>query len=503
MSGPPMAQAIPNTINSASDVTLNNLKGGEFLSYSASTQKWYNVDGAPGKSPDLADVLNVDNSAGTHNLNMNSNDIINGGDLSFGTVSGTIGNFTNITATSTATVGTLNYTTLNPPIPVGEGLADTLAISNSAGSTAINMNSQNITNGGSISGNSIVAAGIGTNPPQGLITAARQVSAPLLEVLPAYAGIPVAAGLYFNASITTPTQLTGPSVTNPTICTNLDLRSGTNLFTSSPAEVYEWGGYWKAPQTIFPPPPYDDAARTTQIPPINQVHFEFKQENHPGWRFFAPMSDADCQIDPDDFMGLSDGDYIGGEQRGGWPDAFYVETAATLVTAHASQTVEFWFPTSLEGYGRIYFGLYYKLANAPAATAPTFVNQSFRLWMEHEGAPGVGTGDVRSRNCMMKWHLKDFFPTNGDTYYIYPVCRTDDRENTEGRILIKIGDGQPLDGCNPGDPPDFAARPPADGLAQNGQLMMRGYPEPAAWTDYVSTTPPSWQTPGAISKAPK
>lgn len=204
------------------------------------------------------------------------------------------------------------------------------------------------------------------------------------------------------------------------------------------------------------------------------------------------MSDDDSQIDPDDYMGLNSGAYIAGEVRGGWPDAFYVETAATQVAAHASQTVELWFPVVEYGYGRIYFGLAYKLANAPAATAPTVIQQSFRLWMDSENAPGIG--DVRTRMCGMKWHLKDFFPTNGDTYYMYPVCRTDHTETTEGRLIINIGDGQPLRGSNPGDQPDFN---PADTNAQNGQIMMRGYPEPAAWTDYVSTQPPSWQTPGA------
>jgi hypothetical protein len=208
------------------------------------------------------------------------------------------------------------------------------------------------------------------------------------------------------------------------------------------------------------------------------------------------MSDTDCQIDPEDYMDLSAGDYIGGEQRGGWPDAFYVQTAATTISAHASQTVEFWFPTNFEGYGRIYFGLASKASDAPANEAPTYINQAFRLWMEHENAPGFG--DVRSRNCMMKWHLKDFFPTDGTKLHLYPICRTDDRESTLGRLIIKIGDGLPLNGCNPGDPPNFA-KLPTD--AQNGQLMMRGYPEPAQWTNYVSTQPPSWQTPGVnVSK---
>tara|TARA_R110000851_G_scaffold285157_1_gene438817 strand:- start:20 stop:616 length:597 start_codon:yes stop_codon:yes gene_type:complete len=195
-------------------------------------------------------------------------------------------------------------------------------------------------------------------------------------------------------------------------------------------------------------------------------------------------------------MDLSAGEYIAGEARGGWPDAFYVQTAVTAVAAHASQTVELWFPTTYQGYGRIYFGLAYKdSANAGNTDPPTVLQQSFRLWMEDETDGGIGGGKVRSRNCMMKWHIKDFFPTDGTTSYdMYPICRTDDEVTQEGHLIIKIGDGNPLDGCNPGDPPEFD---PPDTNAQNGQIIMRGYPEPAQWTNYLSDRPPSWQTPGA------
>jgi len=425
-------------------------------------------------------------------------------------------------------------------------LAATLAAGNSAGTTNINMNSQSITSCNNFTGTTVnVASGgsllaadagtiqlaattmegdldfqgvsatrhsiananligchslgaTGTTGTQGIIAAARQNNAPIHTVLGPYTpdpGEPAAPnpGLYFASTITTPTNITGPSSSNPTVCENLDLRSGTNLFSASPNEVYEWGGYWKNPQTIFPPPPYADgpADPTFQIPTINQVHLEFVQQDFPGWRYFAPMADNDCQIDPDDYMDLNSGAYIGGEARGGWPDAFYVETAPTTIAAHASQTVELWFPVVEYGYGRIYFALAAKASGAPANTAPTVIQQSFRLWMESENAPGFG--DVRTRMCGMKWHLKDFFPTDGSTLYIYPVCRTDDNETTAGRLIIKVGDGQPLNGCNPGDPPEFD---PEDTNAQNGQIIMRGYPEPAQWTDYESTQPPSWQTPG-------
>jgi len=516
-----MEQERIQALNDLSDVQLTNTQAGQFLTYSGTNQKWENVTGAVGQVPDLSKVLQVDNSADRYDINMNGNDLLN--------------------------VGTLNYTTLNPPItvPGAEGLADTLIVSNSAGSNDINMNSNSISACNSLTadivnvaaGGSILAAGAtggiqlaattmegdldfqgvsatrhsiananaigchslgatGTTGTQGIIAAARQNNAPIHTVLGPYTpdpGQPAAPnpGLYFASTITTPTNITGPSSTNPTVCENLDLRSGTNLFSASPNEVYEWGGVWQNPQTIFPPPPYADgpADPNYQIPTIDQVHIEFKQADFDGWRFFAPMSDDDCQIDPEDYMDLNSGDYIGGPA--GWPHAFYVETAATTIAAHASQTVELWFPVVEYGYGRIYMGLYYKDASAPATTPPTFIPQSFRLYMDSENAPGFG--DVRTRMCGMKWHLKDFFPTDGTKLHLYPVCRTDDDETTSGRIIIKIGDGQPLNGCNPGDPPDFK-----DGTtdAKNGQIIMRGYPEPAQWTDYVSTQPASWQTAG-------
>ena len=486
----PLPQEAPIFVNQAVDVNVNNLVAGEMLAWSSSANNWTNVDPVKDTSTlTLENVMNIGNTVGANDLNMNNRNIVS--------------------------AGTISYTALNPPIPGAEGLADTLAVNNSAGANDIDMNdrsisacksitmSGNITMKGSdnvkhdileadaIAGQTISANGFSGN--EGRIVAAREISTSIYTVNQPYAGQPTNSGIVFNALTTDPTQITGVSTTNPTVCTNLDLRSATNLFTSSPAEIYEWGGYWKNPQTIFPPPPYADPPANPpnyQIPPINQVHLEFVQYDFPGWRYFAPMADNDCQIDPDDYMDLTNGAYIGGEARGGYPDAFYVETAATTVAAHASQTVELWFPVVEYGYGRIYFGLASR--DSTSTSAPTVIPQSFRLWMDSENAPGFG--DVRSRMCGMKWHIKDFFPTDGTKLHIFPVCRTDDDETTGGRLIIKIGDGQPRNGCNPGEFPEFD---PIDNTAQNGQIIMRGYPEPAQWTNYVSTTPPSWQTPGA------
>ena len=69
--------------------------------------------------------MTIANSVGANDLNMNNQNIVS--------------------------AGTISYTALNPPIPGAEGLADTLAVSNSAGGNDINMNNRNITNAGTIS----------------------------------------------------------------------------------------------------------------------------------------------------------------------------------------------------------------------------------------------------------------------------------------------------------------------------------------------------------------
>lgn len=289
----PMQQEQNTSLPSLTDVTFTNLQGGQFLNYSATTGQWQNVSGSVTGKQDLEDVLGRDNSAGAFGINMNSQNITSVGTLAAATVTG-----------STGTFGALTYTTLNPPIPGVEGLADTLAVSNSAGSNNIDMNDQNITNcdaitangassitnaslmssqtvsiltngsllasgagsiqlaetdmqgnlnmkgtdnvknnileAGVIAGETISASGFSGN--EGRISAAREVSTSIYTVNTPYAGQPANSGIIFGSLITAPTQLTGPSVTNPTTCTNLDLRSATSLFTSSPAEVYEWGG---------------------------------------------------------------------------------------------------------------------------------------------------------------------------------------------------------------------------------------------------------------------
>ena len=209
--------------------------------------------------------------------------------------------------------------------------------------------------------------------------------------------------------------------------------------------------------------------------------------DNPGWRYFSPQSDSDRQIDPDDELQLHEGEYISWGNP--WENAFYAVTASTLITAHSKQTVEFYFPQVTYGYGRIYMGLMYVDASVAIATEPTFMNQSFRLIKEEEGT-GAAFGDTRLEGPItMKWWLTGF-PTDGTQWRIFPVCRTDDNETTPGRLIIKIGNGVPLHGLNPGNPPDFEdAVPPAGQDPQNGQLMMKGYPQPATFKLFQNPTP--------------
>ena len=87
----------------------------------------------------LAQTLVLGNSAGATDLDMNTQSIINA---------------TNITT------GTLNYTTLNPPIVSGgETLAQTLLLGNSAGATDLDMNNQDITNATDITATGAITCG--------------------------------------------------------------------------------------------------------------------------------------------------------------------------------------------------------------------------------------------------------------------------------------------------------------------------------------------------------
>ncbi len=319
-------------------------------------------------------------------------------------------------------------------------------------------------------------AGQGVVATSGLVQAGAVVRAPVIDVSATPDAPEITVGLdgEFTGSIRADN-------TGRCTFTNCDFRDTSNLFTSSTQETYEWTSCWTNAVTNFPPPTGWKPYPAPQIPPINLVVFDFDQDRNKGWRYFAPQSDSDCQIDPDDKMGLNEGEYIHAlDNTEAWKYAFYGLTAPTTIPAHASQIVEFQFPVTQYGYGRIYMGLAYQ--PPPYTAFPLILLESFRLVMEHEGS-ALSTNPRLNGPITMRWYLQDLLPTNGTQWRLYPMVRTDDTETTEGRMLIKIGNGQPLNGCNPGDPPIFD---PADTNSQQGQLIMRGYPVPLTHLSFPS-----------------
>ena len=485
-----------------------------------------NIPGATAQ--DLASVLTTGNSAGSTDIDMNQQEIQNIAtlDSTIIEVKGTPSTAAKIEMKGDPTIPTRNTIFLgdqrnpsgaNPPVKVGTGffdcdfssptntfpstfgnltLSEVLANGNSAGTTELDMNSQNIKDAAVITSTSITntsvinsgtvfakAMGVQTTntalPAQvELVSGATGTKAELL-----FTGF---AGQTADTFILGDTSLGSGGTVKNTVCKNLDLRDPSNQLSLPTQETYEWVSVWDNAKTIFPPPPYADG-HNTQIPTVDFVIFDFDQGNDPGFRYFAPQSDSDCQIDPDDHMELNEGEYIHAvDNNTAWQYAFYGVTAPTTIEAHASQVVEFTFPSGEYGYGRIYIALAYQPVGSTAL--PLILNNTFRLMHEHEGA-ALSTNPRLNGPITMKWYIPDTFPTDGTQWKIYPMIRTDDDETTKGRLKVVIGNGQPLHGCNPGDPPDFD---PQNTNAQCGQLIIKGYPVPATFSAFDN---PSRNTP--------
>lgn len=440
----------------------------------------------------LADVLTRGNLANGISINMVGGDVTQVRNFDFAETNGQTNIYGDITPGRPTVCSNLDLTDPSNTFPSGINgdLAATLALGNNAGANSIDMNNQSITNALLLGATN---AQIGTAGTPGICSVVGTLTANAMQ----------GRNVYLNNDATNPsavleftglagqnqtTEIIGDSsqtdaVANLTKCTYLDLTDGTNALPASESERYEWGGTWTDAKTIFPPPPYANGG--TQIPTINQVIFDFNTIDTvrtPGWRYFAPQSDSDCQIDPDDNMGLHEGEYIQTNvDADAWKYAFYADTAATTVAAHSSQIVEFTFPVTYHGYGRIYIGLTFQYLpqGTPIFSAPQFMNQSFRLLMEHEGS-ALSNNERLNGPTTMRWYIDDFFPTDGRQVRLYPVIRVDD-DRHYGRMQVVIGNGLPLYGCNPGEIPDFDDVPPANQYAQNGQLFMRGYPLPTTY----------------------
>ena len=488
-----------------------------------------NIPGATAQ--DLASVLTTGNSAGSTDIDMNSNDIANATTITASTLDST--NIVRVTAqtNSQATVQLRGVAGTGQPdtniigdnsldangnvkntecvyldlksntnvFPATFGnltLSEVLANGNSAGSNELDMNSQNIkdaavitstsiTNTSVINSGTVIAKAVGVSTTNAALPAQVELVSGAIgtkaELL--FTGF---TGQTADTFILGDTSVGAGGTVKNTICKNLDLRDPSNQLNLPTQETYEWVSVWDNAQTIFPPPPYADG-HNTQIPTVDFVIFDFDQGNDKGWRYFAPQSDSDCQIDPDDHMELNEGEYIHAvDNNTAWQYAFYGVTAPTTIEAHASQVVEFTFPSGEYGYGRIYVALAYQPVGSTAL--PLILNNTFRLMHEHEGA-ALSTNPRLNGPITMKWYIPDTFPTDGTQWKIYPMIRTDDDETTKGRLKVVIGNGQPLHGCNPGDPPDFD---PQNTNAQCGQLIIKGYPVPATFSAFDN---PSRNTP--------
>lgn len=482
-------------------------------------------------SETLSEVLVNGNSAGSTDIDLNSNNITNGATITTSTLDST--NYVKVTAQTNSQanvqlIGVANVaaqdtfiigdnsldvngnvknteciyldlkssTNVFPATLGQETLAQVLANGNSAGSTELDMNSQNIkdaavitstsiTNTSVINSGTVIANAMGVSTTNAalpaqveLISGATGTKAELLFT--GFTGQTADTFILGDKSLGV-----GGTVKN-TICKNLDLRDPSNQLSLPTQETYEWVSVWDNAQTIFPPPPYADGS-TTQIPTVDFVIFDFDEANNKGWRYFAPQSDSDCQIDPDDHMELNEGEYIHAvDNNTAWQYAFYGVTAPTTIESHASQVVEFTFNSGEYGYGRIYIALAYQPVGS--TDLPLVLNSTFRLLHEAEGT-AFATNPRLNGPITMKWYIPSTFPTDGTSWKIYPLIRTDDDETTKGRLKVVIGNGQPLNGCNPGDPPDFD---PQNTNAQCNQLLIRGYPIPATFAEFAN---PSRTTP--------
>ena len=361
-------------------------------------------------------------------------------------------------------------------------LTDVLNQGNSAGSTSINLNYQDILNGTEINSIGLLAQSNSSPTPDnigGLVLIKNTNGATTSKLK--FEGV--------SGSNTFDTEIIGDSTLNDatpaavkyTKCSYLDLRDSTNRFTPSSQEAFEWGSSWIQPTTTFPPPSdfggtYPNGG-TIQIPLKSQVYFDFNEDDFPGWRYFAAMSDGACQLDEDDELQYPAGHYIYPSDP--WTRAFHGITFSTTETTHSSQIVKFTFPVVFKGFGRIYMGLAYNVMDDVLNPEPSIIEDSFRL-IEENDSQVISDNHKINGFKTTTWYLKNTFPTDGTKWRVYPVCRTDDAIKN-GHLIIRIADAQPLDSCN-SDPPDFT---PSNTNAQHGQLILTGAPLPATWLDFA------------------
>ena len=438
----------------------------------------------------LGDVMTRGNQAST-TLNMNTNIITNCQTVStnevatpvvqFNTIAGTQLNGSNLPSNPTVCthLDLRDATNLFPPSIDDDTLGDVMTRGNEA-STILNMNSKDITNVALLD---CANAQVGTAGTQGQLSVVGTVNATSANI--PYINLNHATGAA-NAKIdftgsggagqTTEIEgddtetAVGSGIPQRTKCSYLDLTDATNLHPAPTEERYEWGGYWRAPETLL----LNSGAGAGTI---GQVFMGNYENDFTGWRYFRPCSDGQDQLNPTSAAGgavYSKFQYLDYSAPPANDLAFYVLTAPTTIAAHNAQIVTINFPVTRYGYGRIYLGLYY-VPNATPTATPVFIDQSYRLLTENIAQPGLA--DLRKGGeIQFTWVLRGIpnYPVDGSQWRIYPVLRTDDSEEY-GAIEIRIGNAQPHNSNNAG--------------SRNGQLSMYGRPFPQTYEvfDYTES----------------
>ena len=517
VSGLETLASVLTTGNDANNQDIKNVNSIEATAATIGTVNYTTLNPPIPGAEGLADTLTVSNSAGSNSIDMNSNNITN---------------VNSLTATS-ATIGTVNYTTLNPPVPGTEGLADTLTVSNSAGSNSIDMNNNNITNGSTISGVTIQGRNADLNSTSGTTATLKftgtatntqpdtfiegdttnktkcshldlsdpsnafPVTSPsgLADVLSAsnsagsnnidmnnnnittvqiLSAVGVQASAAVNASAVSATSVSSAptfqgqtlnlnstsgktatldftstagnsqpdtfiegDTTNRTKCKYLDLSDPSNTFPVNDRELYNWGGSWD-----------------TDNPDSAGILIYADTDEITGWRYFQETDD--------------DGNYVAGS------NPFWVETTPTSISAHSTQMITVSANITGKGYGRIYMGLFY---SSDGGTTKQLYPGTYRVWTPKVVGGGLQAANVRMVGCRQMVFVVYNFPTDGKTYRIYPVIRTEDGESgDDGEVEIRIG-GLPEDAPTATIDPQYC------------MCIIHGEPVPTTWKTVTGNPP--------------
>lgn len=398
----------------------------------------------------LSDVLGRGNSAGSTNVDMNGQDILNVEKVDFKETDATEirGDATNKTPCFNLDLSSATNTFPGAG-PSTDTLADVMGRGNSAGTTDLDMNNQSVINANAVQCVGMAASGISTLAVANITNALTITGTG--AVTDAYLNIDASTGrtatLEFTGTggqteFTTfiegdDVELTpGSGVPTRTKCTNLDLTDSSNLFGNA-EDSTNWGGVWDQVGT-------------------NSAFVMVDEDDITGWRFFQPMNE--------------DGNVLPGTEP------FYVITAPTTNPNHANQVVDITFTVTEYGYGRIYVGLF---SSSDNGSTRGLMDNAFRLMYPIVALGGMNVARNRMTGTVTQRIYVGGFPTDGTTLRIYPVLRCEDHgdeEGNQGRLEIQIG----------GLPEDADAAGTLD--PRHGQVIIKGQPVPTAWRTFITNS---------------